>query len=107
MERNNAKAPIAEKSQSQRRKKKVEVTTSKSTRSRRSKEVKEVEIIILSSDTSDSDSADRDYASFLETYVPPELSSRASSSGEEDGSRITVESKMTLPEPAQKDSESD
>ncbi|PNX61262.1 hypothetical protein L195_g052362, partial [Trifolium pratense] len=34
-------------------------------------------------------------------------SSRASSSGEEDGSRITVESKMTLSEPAQKDSESD
>ncbi|PNX61930.1 hypothetical protein L195_g060906, partial [Trifolium pratense] len=32
---------------------------------------------------------------------------RASSSGEEDGSRITVESKMTLPEPVQKDSESD
>ncbi|CAJ2668741.1 unnamed protein product [Trifolium pratense] len=49
----------------------------------------------------------RDYISFLETYVPPELSSRASSSGEEDGSRITVESKMTLSEPAQKDSESD
>ncbi|PNX78942.1 hypothetical protein L195_g034925 [Trifolium pratense] len=107
MEKNNTKKPIAEKSQSQRRKKKVEVTTSNSTRSRRSKEVKEVEVIILSSDTSDSDSIDRDYASFLESYVPPELSSRASSSGEEDGSRITVESKMTFPEPAQKDSESD
>ncbi|PNX58281.1 hypothetical protein L195_g050830 [Trifolium pratense] len=107
MERKNAKTTIAEKSQSQRRKKKVEVTTSNSTRSRRAKEVKKVEVIILSSDTSDSDNADRDYVSFLETYVPPEVSSRASSSGEEDGSRITVESKMTFPEPAQKDSESD
>ncbi|PNX58807.1 hypothetical protein L195_g051099, partial [Trifolium pratense] len=35
------------------------------------------------------------------------FSPRASSSGEEDGSRVTVESKMTLPEPVQKDSESD
>ncbi|PNX67982.1 hypothetical protein L195_g055919, partial [Trifolium pratense] len=95
MERNNAKTTIANKSQSQRRKKKVEVTTSKSTCSKKSKEVKEVEIIILSSDTSDSDSTDGDYATFLETYDPPEFSPRASSSGEEDGSRITVESKMT------------
>ncbi|PNX65491.1 hypothetical protein L195_g062627, partial [Trifolium pratense] len=70
-----------------------------------SKEVREVEVIILSSDTSDSDSADKDYASFLETYIPPEL--RASSSSEEEGSRVTVESKMTFPEPAQKDSESE
>ncbi|PNX70898.1 hypothetical protein L195_g057854, partial [Trifolium pratense] len=76
MERKNAKAPIAEKPQSQRRKKKVEITTSNSTRSRRAKEVKKVEVIILSSDTSDSGSADGDYVSFLETYVPPELSSR-------------------------------
>ncbi|PNX81499.1 hypothetical protein L195_g037519 [Trifolium pratense] len=105
MENNNAKKPVAERDQPQRRKKRVEVSTSNSTRSRRSKEVKEVEVIILSSDTSDSDSTDRDYASFLETYIPPEL--RASSSSEEEGFRATAESKMTFPEPAQKDSESD
>ncbi|PNX68462.1 hypothetical protein L195_g056181 [Trifolium pratense] len=106
MEKNNAKIPAAERSQPQRRKKRVEASTSNSTLSRRSKEVKKVEVIVLSSDTSDSGSGDEDYVSFLETYIPPELSSRASSSGEEDGSRITVESKMTLPEPMQKDSES-
>ncbi|CAJ2679406.1 unnamed protein product [Trifolium pratense] len=100
MEKNNAKMPAAEKSQTQRRKKRVEVSTSNSTRSRRSKDVKKVEVIVLSSDTSDSDSGDEDYVSFLETYVPPEL--RASSSSEEEGSRVTVESKMTFPEPVQK-----
>ncbi|PNX84534.1 hypothetical protein L195_g040596, partial [Trifolium pratense] len=58
-------------SKSQKRKKMVEVSTSKSTRYRKSKEVK-VETIILSSDTSDSDGTDEDYAEFLKTYDPQE-----------------------------------
>ncbi|PNX84104.1 hypothetical protein L195_g040157, partial [Trifolium pratense] len=107
MERNNAKTNITKRSQSQRKKKKVEVTTSRSTHSKKSKEVKAVEIIVLSSDTSDSNSTDEDYATFLKTYDPQEFSPRASSSGEEDGSRCTVESKMTLPEPVKEDSKSD
>ncbi|CAJ2649124.1 unnamed protein product [Trifolium pratense] len=105
MENNNAKKPVAGSAPPQRRKKRGEVSTSNSTRSRRSKDVKKVEVIVLSSDTSDSGSGDEDYVSFLETYVPPEL--RASSSSEEEGSRVTVESKMTFPEPAPKDSESE
>ncbi|CAJ2634804.1 unnamed protein product [Trifolium pratense] len=103
MENNNAKKPVARSTPPQRRKKRVEVSTSNSTRSRRSKDVRKVEVIVLSSDTSDSGSGDEDYVSFLETYVPPEL--RASSSSEEEGSRVTVESKMIFPEPVPKDSE--
>jgi hypothetical protein len=42
--------------------------------------------------SSDSDKTDEDYAEFLKTYVPEESFPYESGSGEEEGSRVTVDS---------------
>ncbi|MCH86309.1 hypothetical protein A2U01_0007164, partial [Trifolium medium] len=92
MERKNSKVSITRGSKTQNGKKKMESSSSRSTRSRKSKEVK-VEVVVLSSDTSESDDIDEDYAEFLKTYAPQESYPYASSTDEEDGTKMPVETK--------------
>jgi hypothetical protein len=119
MDRKNTKKSVVERSKSQKGKKKLEVSTSRSRRTNDTKRVK-AEDIPDSSDSSSfvetdedyaeflktynprkscssgSDKTDEDYAEFLKTYVPEESYPYDSDSGEE-GSRVIVESQKKLP----------
>ncbi|KAK2368870.1 hypothetical protein QL285_082035 [Trifolium repens] len=115
MDRKNTKKSVVERSKSQRGKKKLEVSTSRSRRTSDPKRVKARDIpnspdssssVETDEDyaeflktynpqescSSDSDKTDEDYAVFLKTYVPEESYPSHSSSGEEEGSRVTVDS---------------
>ncbi|KAK2369615.1 hypothetical protein QL285_082737 [Trifolium repens] len=113
MDRKNMKMNPVERSKSQKGKKKLGASTSRPKRTSGPKRVK-AEDIPNSSDSSssvetdedyaeflktynpqessDSDKTDEDYAEFLKTYVPEESFPYESGSGEEEGSRVTVES---------------
>jgi hypothetical protein len=106
MERKNTKKSAIVKSKSQKWKKKLEGFTYESRRIKGSKEVK-AKAISISSDSSGSDKTDEDYAEFLKTYDPQEVYPNASSSGEEDGSQITVEFKVKPPESPEIESDSE
>jgi hypothetical protein len=120
MDKKNTKKSVVVKSKSQRGKKKLEVSTSRSRRTSDSKRVK-AEDIPDSSDSSSSVETDEDYAEFLKTYNPQESCSSGSDktdedyaeflktydpqesypydsdSREEEGSRVTVESQKKPP----------
>jgi hypothetical protein len=115
MGRKNTKMSDVDKSKSQKGKKKLEVSASRPKRTSDPKRVK-AEDIPNSSDSSssvetdedyagflktynprescssDSDKTDEDYAEFLKTHVPEESYPYESGSGEEEGSRVTVDS---------------
>ncbi|KAK2375139.1 hypothetical protein QL285_076050 [Trifolium repens] len=113
MDRKNIKMNPVERSKSQKGKKKLGASTSRPKRTSGPKRVK-AEDIPNSSDSfssvetdedyaeflktynpqefSDSDKTEEDYAEFLKTYVPEESFPYESGSGEEEGSRVTVES---------------
>jgi hypothetical protein len=91
MDRKNPKKSVVARSKSQKGKKKLEVSASKSRRTNESKRVK-AEDIPASPDSLGSDKTDEDYAEFLKTYDPQESYPYDSPSGEEEGSQITVES---------------
>jgi hypothetical protein len=69
MDRKNTKKSVVERSKSQKGKKKLEVSTSKSRRTTDPKRVK-AEDIPDSSDSSSSVETDEDYAEFWKTYNP-------------------------------------
>ncbi|KAK2396891.1 hypothetical protein QL285_058522 [Trifolium repens] len=113
MDRKSIKMNSVERSKSQKGKKKLGASTSRPKRTSGPKRVK-AEDISNSSDSSssvetdedyaeflktynpqessDSDKTDEDYAEFLKTYVPEESFAYGSGSGEEEGSRVTVDS---------------
>jgi hypothetical protein len=75
MDRKNTKKSVVERSKSQKGKKKLEVSTSRSRRTNDTKRVK-AEDIPDSSDSSSFVETDEDYAEFLKTYNPMFLRSR-------------------------------
>ncbi|KAK2356124.1 hypothetical protein QL285_093479 [Trifolium repens] len=113
MDKKNMKMNPIERSKSLKGKKKLRASTSRPKRTSGPKRVK-AEVIPNSSgssgsveadedyveflktynpqESSDSDKTDEDYAEFLRTYVPEESFPYESGSGEEEGSRVTVES---------------
>ncbi|KAK2402979.1 hypothetical protein QL285_052457 [Trifolium repens] len=113
MDRKNIKMSAVERSKSQKGKKKLGASTSRPQRTSGPKRVKAEDIpnsLDSSSsvetdedyaeflktynpqESSDSDKTDEDYAEFLKTYVPEESFPYESGSGEEEGSRVTVDS---------------
>jgi hypothetical protein len=120
MDRKNTKMSVVERSKSQKGKKKLGASVSRPKRTSDPKRVK-AEDIPNSSDSSssvetdedyaeflktynpqescssDSDKTDEDYAEFLKTYVPEESFPCESCSGEEEGSRVTVDSPKKSP----------
>jgi hypothetical protein len=120
MDRKNTKKSVVERSKSQKGKKELGVSTSRSRRTNDPKRVK-AEDILDSSDSSSSvetdenyaeflktynpqkscssgsDKTNEDYAEFLKTYVPEESYPYDFDSGSEEGSRVTVESQKKPP----------
>jgi hypothetical protein len=77
----------------QRGKKKLEGSTSRSKRTSDPKEVK-LKNPPFPQDSSSSDDIDGDYAEFLKTYNPQEFYPSGYTSEEDGGSQVTVESKV-------------
>ncbi|KAK2368878.1 hypothetical protein QL285_082043 [Trifolium repens] len=113
MDRKNMKMNLVVRSKSSKGKKKTRASTSRPKRTSDPKRVKAEGIPNLSDssgsveadedyieylktynpqESSESDKTDEDYAEFLKTYVPEESFLYESGSGEEEGSRVTVES---------------
>jgi hypothetical protein len=86
----NMEKGVVTRSKSQNGKQKREISVSKLGRNNPSPGVK-VETTAVSSDSSGS--ADEDYIEFLRTYDPRKSSPDVQSSGEEEGSQVTVETK--------------
>jgi hypothetical protein len=106
MERKNAtKSVLATRSKSQKGRKKLEVSASKSRRTNESKKVK-AKGIPTSPDSSSSGKTNEDYIEFLKTYDPRESYPYDSPSREEDGSQITVESQKKTPKSLKVESDS-
>ena len=85
MDRSNTKKNVVEKSESQRGKKKSDVSGSRPQRANAPKKVK-AKRIPVSPSSSSSDDIDEDYAEFLKTYVPEEFYVYGSPPREKEGS---------------------
>jgi hypothetical protein len=92
MARMNSKRSTVEEFKTQRGMKKLEGSTSTSKRATDPKKVK-LKNSPPSPDSSSSNDIDEDYAEFLRTYDPQEFYPSGYTSGEDDGSQLTVESK--------------
>ncbi|KAK2423572.1 hypothetical protein QL285_034020 [Trifolium repens] len=90
MDRNSSKKSVVEKSKSQKGKKKLDASASKSRRTNAFRKVK-AKSPPVSPSSSSSDDIDEDYAEFLKTYVAEEFYAYGSPPREEEGSQITVE----------------
>ncbi|KAK2391101.1 hypothetical protein QL285_064592 [Trifolium repens] len=123
MDNNSSTNNVAGKSKSQRGEKKLDASVSKSRRTTASRKIKEKAVVVLPSSSSSydtdedyaeflktydpqelssssSDDIDEDYAEFLKTYVLEELDAYGSPPGEEEGSQIIVESVARTPAPS-------
>jgi hypothetical protein len=84
------KKGVASRSKPQKKNHKIGISASRLRRDKPSSKIK-IETIVVSLDSSGS--PDEDYIEFLRTYAPRESSPDVGSSGKEEGSRITVETK--------------
>ncbi|KAK2380342.1 hypothetical protein QL285_068045 [Trifolium repens] len=96
MDRNRSKKKVVERSKSQKGKKKLDASASKSRCTNALRKVK-AKSHPVSPSSSSSDDIDEDYAEFLKTYVPEEFYAYGSPLGEEEGSQISVESAAKTP----------